>query len=145
MAKWILFTYRVPSEPSARRVYVWRKLRGLGALLLHDAVWVLPATDQTREKLVWLAAEVCEMDGGNAAVWEAAQIFTGADTDLIAQFNALVDAGYRELLEALAEPGADLTALARRYQQIRRGDYFQSVLGEEVRRILVERRDGGVT
>jgi len=37
---WIVLTYRVPREPSANRVYVWRKLKQLGAIALQDAAWV---------------------------------------------------------------------------------------------------------
>jgi hypothetical protein len=36
---WLLLVYKVPSEPSARRVYFWRKLKRLDALLLHDALY----------------------------------------------------------------------------------------------------------
>jgi len=41
---WVLLTYKIPREPTASRAYVWRKLKRLGALLMHDAVWVLPNT-----------------------------------------------------------------------------------------------------
>ncbi|HEV2458330.1 MAG TPA: Chromate resistance protein ChrB, partial [Ktedonobacterales bacterium] len=70
MHQWVLLVYKVPPEPSARRVYVWRKLKRLGAILLHDAVWVLPATPATREQFQWLATEIEEL-AGSALVWEA--------------------------------------------------------------------------
>lgn len=41
---WVLLIYTMPREPTAPRVAVWRKLKKLGALRLHDAAWVLPAT-----------------------------------------------------------------------------------------------------
>ncbi len=47
---WVLLVYKIPREPTASRAQVWRKLKRLGALLLHDAVWVLPATPWTREQ-----------------------------------------------------------------------------------------------
>lgn len=141
MTTWLLFTYRVPNEPSARRVYVWRKLKGLGALLLHDTAWVLPATPQTCEKLQWLATEVRDMEGGEATLWEAQQVFTGQDADLAQQFGERVDALYREILAELDKPEADLAALAKRYQQAARQDYFRSNLGEQTRQKLIERRD----
>ncbi len=142
MTTWLLFTYKVPNEPSARRVYVWRKLKGLGAILLHDTAWVLPATPQTREKLQWLATEVCDMVGGEATLWEATAVFTGRDTDLEQLFTGQVDTVYRELLTELGRDNADLAALAKRYQQAKRQDYFQSTLGEQVRQVLIERRGG---
>src|SRR5256885_13053202 len=58
---WLLLAYKVPREPTASRVYVWRKLKKLGAVALQDAVWVLPHTPQTLEQFRWLAAEIVEM------------------------------------------------------------------------------------
>ena len=45
---WLLLSYKVPREPTANRVSVWRKLKKLGAVSLQDSVWVLPATPHTR-------------------------------------------------------------------------------------------------
>ncbi len=138
---WLLLIYKVPSEPSARRVYVWRKLKRLGALLLHDAVWVLPATDRTREQLQWLAAEITEMEG-EALLWEARLSFTGKEANLIQQFIAQVESAYQEILDELSRGNADLEALGRRYQQVRTQDYFQSSLGARTREALVAAREG---
>jgi hypothetical protein len=57
---WVLLMYTVPREPSAPRVALWRKLKKLGAVLAHDAVWVLPETPATREQVRWLAQEIRE-------------------------------------------------------------------------------------
>ena len=61
--KWLLLAYKVQREPSANRVYVWRQMKQLGAILLQDAVWVLPETPRTREQFQWLAAEISELGG----------------------------------------------------------------------------------
>lgn len=140
MTTWLLFTYKVPNEPSARRVYVWRKLKGLGALLLHDTAWVLPDTAHTREKLQWLTAEVQEMDGGQATLWAAQEVFTGPATDLAQRFTEQVEADYGQILAALKKSRADLAELSKRYQQAKQRDYFQSTLGEQVRQALMARR-----
>src|SRR5256885_9772574 len=66
---WVLLVYKIPREPTASRAQVWRKLKRLGALLLHDAVWVLPATPWTREQFQWLTVEIGEL-GGEAYLWE---------------------------------------------------------------------------
>ncbi len=144
MHSWVLLVYKVAPEPSARRVYVWRKLKRLGALLLHDAVWVLPATPYTREQLQWLAAEIEEMDG-SAQVWEAHPSLTERDDDLVCRFLAQADAAYREIATELERPGADVATLSRRYQQVQRQDYFHSALGAQIREVLAsahEARDG---
>lgn len=101
MYSWVLLAYKVPAEPTARRVYVWRKLKRLGALLLHDAVWVLPATAYTLEQFQWLAAEIEEMEG-NAMVWEARLGLDGQDSLMRSRFIAQVEEGYREILAAVA-------------------------------------------
>jgi hypothetical protein len=143
MDTWLLFVYKVPNEPSARRVYVWRKLKAMGAILLHDAVWVLPLTPRTREKLQWLAGEIKEMDGGDAMLWEAQQIFTGRDSDLVQQFATQVDALYQDILTQLQHNNPDLAALSRQYQLANAQDYFQSTLGKRVYEILIELRRKG--
>jgi hypothetical protein len=141
MTNWLLFVYKVPSEPSARRVYVWRKLKNLGAILLHDAVWVLPATSRNREQFQWLAAEIKEMEG-EALLWEAQQFYPAEDERLVQQFTAQVEDAYQAILAALVDPDPDLTALSRRYQQAQSRDYFQSSLGEQVRTRLIDARGG---
>ncbi len=139
MNNWLLLVYKVPNEPSARRVFVWRKLKGLGALLLHDSVWVLPATSRTREKLQWLATEIQDMKG-EVMLWEAQQVFTGQDLELEQHFTEQVDAVYRDILAQLAAPEPDLAALSKQYQQTKAKDYFQSPLGEQVREALLKQR-----
>jgi len=136
---WLLLIYKVPPEPSARRVYVWRKLKRLGAILLHDAVWVLPATEHTREQFQWLAAEIDEMEG-ETMVWQAQLI--GSEDALARQFTAQVDEIYQEVLTALAQDAADLDLLSRRYQQATAQDYFHSPLGTQVREALIAARGG---
>jgi hypothetical protein len=139
MRDWLLLIYKVPSEPTSKRVYVWRKLKGLGALLLHDAAWTLPATDRTREQLQWLAAEILDM-GGEATLWEARQWFAGREEDLVRQFTAQVDAIYSEILTALQADAPDLPALSKRYQQAAAQDYFASPLGQQAREALQRAR-----
>jgi hypothetical protein len=135
MQSWAFLLYKLPPEPSAPRVHVWRKLKRLGALLLHDAVWVLPATASTTEQLQWLAQEIRESDG-SATVWEARASLPGQDDALVRQFVAQADAAYQEIQAELERPDADLAALARHYRQVQALDYFPSDLGEQVRHSL---------
>lgn len=120
---------------------VWRKLKRLGALLLHDAVWVLPATPWTREQFQWLAVEIGEL-GGEAHLWEARLLLNGQAEALAHQFQARVDAAYQEILDELEQDDADLVALSRRYQQVRAQDYFHSEMGTHVRARLMSARGG---
>lgn len=141
MRDWLLLHYKVPREPSASRVYVWRKLKRLGAVLLHDAVWVLPSTPRTMEQLQWLATEIGELEG-EALLWESRLSQPGQEEKLVQQFMVQVETDYRQMLAELEsasqeETGPDLTALSKRYQQTRQQDYFHSELGQKVREALL--------
>ena len=136
MTQWLLLHYKLPPEPSALRVSVWRKLKRLGAILFQETVWVLPCTPRTQEQFQWLAAEIVEMDG-EAALWEACPALFGKDDALIAQFSAQVDEGYLALLAQLESPDADLEILSRQYQQVLSRDYFQSESGQRLSQALM--------
>lgn len=141
MSNWLLMTYRIPREPTAGRVYVWRKLKQLGAVALHDAVWVLPATPRTQEQFQWLATEVTEL-GGEATYWLADIVYESCDQSLRRQFEMPVEKAYREILGALKRKDRDLAALSKRYQAVLAHDYFQSELGRRVRDKLLAAREG---
>jgi DNA-binding transcriptional regulator PaaX len=138
---WVLLVYKVPREPTSSRAMIWRKLKRLGALLLHDAVWVLPATPWTREQFQWLAVEISELEG-EAYLWESHLLLNGQAEALVQQFQARVDAAYQEILEELSQEDVDLVALSRKYQQVRALDYFRSELGIHVRERLMSARGG---
>lgn len=137
---WALFVFTLPREPSAPRVAIWRKLKKLGAALLHDAVWVLPAQPALLEHFRWLAAEIRE-SSGEALVWIAEQGLPCQDDALVEQFQAQAEMEYQAILDALDgsksgakdEPSAERASLARRYQQIRARDYFHAPTGDLVR------------
>jgi hypothetical protein len=140
--QWVLLVYKVPTEPSARRVYVWRKLKRLGAILLHDAVWVLPATPATREQFQWLTTEIEEQEG-SALVWEATLRLESQDSGLVDRFVAQAEAEYRDILAALQLPDADRAALSKQFQQVQAQDYFHVALGAVVREALAASTDAG--
>ncbi len=111
MRQWVLLHYRVPPTPSARRVYVWRKLKTLGALLLHDSVWVLPDTAWTAEQFQWLAAEITELHG-DAMLWQAHLTLPGQEETLIHRFLAASEAEYQPIWQALQHEAPDRSALS---------------------------------
>lgn len=139
MTQWLLLHYKLPAEPSALRVSVWRKLKRLGAIFYQDTVWVLPRNVRTLEQFQWLALEIVEM-GGDAALWESKPVLAGKDDALITQFREQADEGYRSLLSQFELPEVDLDSISRQYQQILLKDYFQTELGQRVRQALLARR-----
>ena len=139
MTPWLLLHYKLPNKPSALRVYTWRKLKRLGAILLHEAVWVLPDLPRTAEQVQWLTAEIQEM-GGEAYSWRANTILGESDEVITQLFKEEVDVIYSELLKKLEKPKADLQEISRRYQQTAAQDFFHSQLGLSVRDKLTAKR-----
>jgi hypothetical protein len=142
MKSWLLLIYRIPREPTAGRVFVWRKLKQLGAVALQDAVWVLPATPRTQEQFQWLASEISELKG-EAVLWEANQLYATDVDNVRRQFIEPVEAEYGDILCALKKKKPDLPKLSKRFQVAQSRDYFKSALGQQVReRLLYSAGDG---
>jgi hypothetical protein len=66
--RWLQLTYKVPSEPSQKRVWVWRRLQNLGAYALQNSVYLLPSSEEVEKQFRQLAHDIHEM-GGEACVF----------------------------------------------------------------------------
>lgn len=66
--RWLQLTYKVPSEPSQKRVWVWRRLQNLGAFALQNSVYLLPFSDEVEKQFRQLVQEIREM-GGEASIF----------------------------------------------------------------------------
>ncbi|MFO0947333.1 MAG: Chromate resistance protein ChrB [Planctomycetota bacterium] len=135
MKSWLILVYRIPREPTAKRVFVWQ-LKHLGAVAVQDAMWVLPANPRTLEQFQWLAAEITEL-GGSATLWQAEQIYATDAGALKRQFTEPVEIEYQKILAALRKKNVDLGELSRRYQENVSRDYFFSELAVQVRERLI--------
>ena len=118
--EWAFLLHRLPREPSAPRISLWRAVRRLGAVLVADGLVALPASSRTVEHFEWLAAGIRE-NGGEASVWRARPT-TRRDADrLVRQSRESAEDEYRALMdEALAkalDPGADSTRAVRRLRR----------------------------
>jgi hypothetical protein len=139
--RWILLSSRIPREPTRLRLAAWRRLRRLGAILLNDSIWVLPAGDRTRESFEWLAQEIGEQ-GGTAYLWEAASLGAAQDADLVGRFTEEANGRYGEIAtEAekavrsatrsgkrtpLTQPLRRMRVLERALRMERRRDWFRA-------------------
>src|SRR5919199_423081 len=95
---WLRLVYRGPAEPSRKRTYIWRQVRGLGAVYLQDACCVLPRTEAAEQALRQLAAKVREF-GGEAMLSVLGPAEPGWDERLVAILNRARDEEYEELLD----------------------------------------------
>lgn len=116
---WILLSTRLPRDPSRLRLAAWRRLKRLGAVLLHDAIWVLPDDPRTREAFEWLAQEV-EEQGGTAYLWEATGLSHQQDRRLLDQFRREADARYTEIAHSARAIRDAILRGRRRGRRVRR-------------------------
>lgn len=94
--KWLAFSYKMPSEPSKSRVYIWRAMKELGAAYLQQGVALLPHNENTVVVFQKLYTEVAEL-GGEATLSELSFINENDERKLLAEFERLRNEEYKEL------------------------------------------------
>ncbi|MFI0420835.1 Chromate resistance protein ChrB [Spongiactinospora sp. 9N601] len=129
--QWVLLAYRMPRQPSAPRIAVWRKLERLGVARLGDGLVALPADARTREQLDWIAEEVLA-GAGSATIWLAVPGNLAQERAIAEQMQAARRAEYQKVIIAtqaarLAAPGERARAggrLRAELRRIARRDFF---------------------
>ncbi len=122
---WLLLTYKVPPEPAAKRVALWRRLKGMGAVYLQNGVCLLPKTDDHARRLKMLENEVAEI-GGDAVILETVALDRAQEEKVVARFKADRDEAYRELIDKCddfeAEIAKETTAQHFTYPELEEND-----------------------
>jgi len=54
---WLLLIHQIPAKPAYLRVKIWRRLQGIGAVAVKNAVHALPMGEGTQEDFEWLLRE----------------------------------------------------------------------------------------
>lgn len=118
---WFLFIMSQPGKSTTPRIRLWRLLKGLGAAVLRDGVYLLPHRETLQQALEEQVQGVQAL--GGAAYLLAVEPVTATDT----HFRALFDRSeeYATLLAAIAQLHASLaeateTQARRMLQQVRR-------------------------
>jgi hypothetical protein len=95
---WLLLTYKVPAEPAAKRVALWRRLKSMGAVYFQNGVCLLPKTDDHARRLKMLENDITEM-GGEAVILAAVALDRAQEERVVARFKADRDDAYREFID----------------------------------------------
>ncbi|MBD2509016.1 ChrB domain-containing protein [Nostoc muscorum FACHB-395] len=94
---WNLLVYKVPAQPSTQRVYVWRKLKGWGALYLQQSVCVLPHREDLQQHLAELKTDITA-GGGEADLLTIWIDQPEQNAMLVNRFQQQADQEYQEFL-----------------------------------------------
>jgi len=138
LGKWAFLTYRLPREPSAPRLALWRSLRRLGALPVGDGVVALPHSTRNLEHLEWLAAGIGE-SGGSASVWLAQPTSARVHWAYVEQMQRAADEEYQVVLKEARrmrtsqEVRRAVRRLRAQLRRIQGRDYFGAAVGAQAR------------
>ena len=109
---WLLLIHQLPAKPAYLRVKIWRRLQGIGAIAVKNAVHALPMNEESQEDFEWLLREIVE-GGGEAFVCEARLIDGLSDEEVRALFDRARDADYEDDRRVTHALVAKLVALGR--------------------------------
>lgn len=104
---WLALIYKVPAEPAAKRIALWRKLKGMGAVYLQNGVCLLPKTDDHLRRLKVIENELASM-GGEGLLLETVGLDRAQEQKVIERFKADRDEAYTEFLGKCADFEAEL-------------------------------------
>ncbi len=96
--RWLQLTYKVPSEPSQKRVWVWRRLQNLGAYALQNSVYLLPFSEEVEKQFHYLVREIREM-GGEASIFSVVMLDADDEQRILQALLASRNAEYDKVLK----------------------------------------------
>lgn len=148
---WLLLTYKVPAEPAKKRVALWRRLKGMGAVYLQNGVCLLPRTDDHVRRLKIVENEIAGMEG-ESVLLETVALDLTQENKVLARFKADRDEEYVEFIgkckdfeeeiaretgilhftyAELEENDVDLQKLQSWLEKIRKLDFYGANLADE--------------
>ncbi|MBT2246004.1 chromate resistance protein [Sphingobium sp. BHU LFT2] len=129
-SEWIALLHQLPTKPPYLRVKIWRRLQGIGAVAIKNAVHVLPKTPEHESTFLELLNEIVT-NGGEAILIDLRLLAGMTDGDVQALFDGARDTDYdeitqsaRRLLETGPASGSEIARLQNRMGEVTALDYF---------------------
>jgi len=153
---WLLLTYKVPPEPARKRVALWRRIKGMGAVYLQNGVCLLPKTDDHVRRLKIMENDIAVM-GGESVILETVALDRSQEEKVVSRFQADRDEEYKEFISRCAdfeaeiaketeashftyaeleENDVDLKKLQSWLEDIRKLDFYDAPLASEAEQYL---------
>ena len=99
--RWLQLTYKVPSEPSQKRVWVWRRIQNLGAFALQNSVYLLPSSEEVEKHFRQLAHEIREM-GGEASIFSVTALDVADEQRILQVITEAREGEYSTVIKVCA-------------------------------------------
>jgi hypothetical protein len=151
--RWWVLAFQLPAQPAYARVKIWRRLQAVGAASFKNALYLMPATEESLEDFEWTLREVRDA-GGEGLILDARAVQGFTDEEIIAIFDAAREEQYRAVAEEIRAfstrferkrdtPTAEEVAAQHarshgRISAIEAIDFFQANGREQVRALLRE-------
>lgn len=94
--KWLAICYTLGALPSRNRVFVWRKLKEIGAVYFQQSVAVLPSSDYLLHYLEELREKILQF-GGEASIVSMNFLNAADENAVTARFNENIKSDYHEI------------------------------------------------
>ena len=150
---WLLLIHQLPAKPAYLRVKIWRRLQGIGAIAVKNAVHALPMSEGAQEDFEWLLREIVE-GGGEAFLCETRLIDGLSDEEVRKLFDQARDTDYQEIAkdaraltkslrpnmksEAVNERRVQSARLRKRLAEVVEIDFFGAIGREGAESALAE-------
>jgi hypothetical protein len=95
---WLLIAYKVPPDSGSRRIALWRRLKGMGAVYLQSGVCLLPKSDDHVRRLKMLENDIAGMKG-ECVILETVALDAAQEEKALARFKADRDEAYEEFID----------------------------------------------
>ena len=138
MPRWLILVHRIPPRPLYLRAKMRQRLADVGAVAVKNSVYLLPHGPDALEDLQWIAQEIVT-GGGDAHLFAGDFVDGVASETAVAQFREARNADYDALAAdaqaamkaarsaaAVAELAAAHARLLRRFDDIRKTDFFEA-------------------
>jgi len=139
---WLVLLFTLPRAQASGRVDVWRRLKRTGALALESGGYLLPDSQENREKFEWLA-ESARHYKGTAMVLAVREIGEMSAQDLRKRFVEARERDYsaiiaeaKKIRPAAVGSHAEIVRLRKRLQDVMAIDYFGGPMRERAEAVV---------
>lgn len=156
--KWLILFYKISSESSTNRVYIWRQIKKLGAIYMQDGGVILPYSKENMVSIKKLSDKIKESNG-DPTILVASFFDEEKEKAIIEEFNSTRNLEYREVLEQcgkffleikeetdkknftaeeLEEVEEEYEKLVNWYEKIKKRDFFKASMAAKASETLNE-------